>query len=206
MQLILDEDNLIKFVGLFLSIILITYLSGQILGFWSIIWLPNLKKVKNSLRDKELTLQQIKQRDEYFCYTMYKLSELNSNIIKFSNLNQKYDNDDIEDTKSDSQIYSHHFHNSIIDNYTQCLKMVEYFNSLVTTTEEQEKIIKVKYQEIFDLKNQIEDYQKQLIEYDMIMDQNEINNIQDENTETKEQEYLEEDQNEESEIDKQDNS
>lgn len=204
MQLILDEDNLIKFAGLFLSTILIIYLSGQILGFWSIIWLSSFKKLKSSLRDKELTLQQIKQRDEYFCYTLYKLSELNSNTIKFSNLNKDYDKNNIEDKKFDNQIYRYHLHIGIIDNYTQCLKMIEYFNSLVEKTTEQEKIIKVKYQEIFDLKNQVENYQKQLIEYDMIIDQNEINNIQEEDTETKEQKYLKEDQNKES--DNEDNS
>lgn len=204
MQLILDEDNLIRFAGLFLSTTLIIYLTGQLLGFWSIIWLPSLKKIKKSLRDKELTLQQIKQRDEYFCYTMNNLSKLNSNIIKFSNLNKNYDNNTIEDKNFDNQIYSHNLHNGIIDNYTQCLKMIEYFNSLVEKTTEQEKIIKVKYQEIFDLKNQIEDYQKQLIEYDMIIDNNEINDIQEENTETKEQKYLQENQNEDS--DNEDNS
>ena len=172
---------------MFITTTLIIYLLGQLLGFWSIIWLPSLKKIKNSLRDKELTLQQIKQRDEYFCYTLYRISELNSNIIKFNkSYDNSYDNNTIEDKNFDNQIYSHHFHNRIIDNYTQCLKMIEYFNSLVEKTTEQEKIIKVKYQEVFDLKNQIESYQKQLIEYDMIIDQNEINNT------------LQEDQNEES--------
>ena len=170
MQLLLDEDNILRLIGLFLSTILIIYLLGQFLGFWSVIWLPHFKNLKTTLRNRELTLQQIKQRDEYFCFTLQKFSELNLNISHFSNLNSKDSNQSLDILDTNDIIYSNLIHHSIINKYTDCLKMFEYFNSLSERTSQQEQIIKEKYTEIIELKKQIRDYQDQLLDYDIILE------------------------------------